>query len=78
MKSLIAASALAFAGFAFASATGEDLNSEQAMSYCKDAAERLQILAEDRESYMAECLSDYAKSPPGDIGVDPEPASSGY
>jgi len=46
--------------------------------FCEDAAERLDILAEDKEDFMRHCISDYLENPPGDIGVDPEPGSTGY
>ena len=49
-----------------------------AVLYCEDAASRLQILAEDKESFMVQCTDEYLASPPGDIGVSPEPGSTGY
>jgi hypothetical protein len=51
---------------------------EEARQYCDDAASREQILAEDMQSYLAQCIAEYLESPPGDLGVSPEPGSSGY
>ncbi len=59
-------------------AKGVGPTERDARLYCEDAAERLDILAEDKEAYMRQCIADYLSSPPGDIGVDPEPGSTGY
>jgi len=69
---------LAGAAGAGETASGVGPTERDARLYCEDAADRLDILAEDREDFMRQCIADYLESPPGDIGVDPEPGSSGY
>lgn len=76
----LAASLLAAApaGAGPATLSGVGPTEQEARRHCADAAERLQVLAEDMEAFMRQCIADYLRSPPGDIGVDPEPGSSGY
>ncbi len=51
---------------------------QEARLYCEDAAGKQQILAEDMQSYMTECIAEYLSHPPGDLGSSPEPGGSGY
>ena len=51
---------------------------QEARAYCEGAAEKMQVLAEDMESYMTECIGEYLTHPPGDLGVSPERGGTGY
>jgi len=82
------ASALALAGVILMPSTSALAAEEQAPGvaptekearlFCEDAAAKLQILAEDMDAYMTECVGEYLESPPGDLGVSPEPGGTGY
>ena len=50
----------------------------EARHYCEDAAASLNILAEELEDYMTECMSEYMAGPPDELGSSPEPGGTGY
>lgn len=58
--------------------SGINPTESEARNYCEEAAASLNVLADEMESYMTACMSEYMKGPPGELGSSPEPGGTGY
>jgi hypothetical protein len=45
---------------------------------CEDLADSYQIFPQERERYLARCISSYHDSPPGENGTDVSPHAASY
>lgn len=76
----VLASGVVFAvSTAFASSSNDiGFNPAAASNSCEDLAESYHVLAEDRSTYLSQCISAYRESPPGGEGSDISPHTAGY